>query len=328
MSITAKSIDATIGRILPLECRGDLNSSHAVSQQSELNDYQKTKVEGILKEPCSDIQRPIVAVSGEENTVSAAPSCDQAAPSIVNALYSDIMQLLFNSCFSVCDFATVTALACLNKHWYTHSTNFWVGRDLRDIKQLCPELTILDAKAQGVKCEDEPKISKPLLLKWAKELSPHVEDNAGVTQLTMPKGTTLNQLIQIAKAEGMTVHVLWDSIIQELGDVPVEQTYGILITNSVFSNSRSKAVNLQNKLVRRRGCQMPTVQEYIALLVFTYKAFKKCLYGHNPSTFARSSTRVEDSPLVVGDLTSTARFYLGSSNFSDESRGAGGQRKF
>jgi predicted NAD-dependent protein-ADP-ribosyltransferase YbiA (DUF1768 family) len=247
---------------------------------------------------------------------------------LANELYSDIVDRLFNAYASQCNFETLTAGACVNKLWNSCSTNFWAGFDLKDLTTLCPQLTILDANTQGVKCEDEPKISKLRLLKWVREISPHVEGNAGVTQLTMTKGTTLNQLIEVAKGAGLTVDLLWDRIIPALGDVPVDQTYSILITNSVFLNSRNKAYNLQKILVEGHGCVMPTVQEYVALCVYTNKVFKKCLYGQNPWTYGRSSTHVGTIPLVVGGSAPAGLDVNYGSSFGFESSGAGGQRKF
>ena len=260
---------------------------------------------------------------------AADQSTGQSPParshSLANELYPDIIERFFNGYLCGSDFKTLSVLACVNKHWNKYSSEFW---DKLDLKQVYPELTILDAKAQGVKCEDEPKISKFRLIKGFKEISPHVEGNAGVTQLTMTKGTTLNQLEEIAKGEGITVDVLWDRIVPTLGDVAVEQTYGILITNNVFLNSRNKAFNSQKTLVEGDGCEMPTVQEYVALCVYTNKVFKKCLYGQNPWTFGRSSTHVGNYPLVVGGSAPARLRVHNPATLTMRSFGAGGQRKF
>ena len=342
MSIHAIPKDAkdTIDRMMSTALSGDVNTAVVVLNQSDLNEDQKAKIAGILKEPRSDnqektitaMQQRIIAVVGEENIASTAASLSATqrllarSHYIVNELYPDILERFFNGYLCGSDFKTLSAVACVNKHWSNCSTKFWIGLDLKDLKQLCPELTILDAQAQGVQCEDEPKINKLRLIKWVREISPNVEGDAGVTQLTMTKGTTLNQLIEIAKGEGMTVNI-WDRITEELGDVAVEQTYGILITNSVFMNSRNKAFTLQKTLVEGHGCEMPTVQEYVALCVYTFKVFKKCLYGQNPWTFGRSSTHVGNDPLVVGG-SAPARLYVYDDNFPHEINGAGGQRKF
>jgi predicted NAD-dependent protein-ADP-ribosyltransferase YbiA (DUF1768 family) len=264
--------------------------------------------------------------------LNAMQSLQTRCHSVTNDLCSDILERFLFSYLSQCDLITLTAVACVNKHWNNSSTKFW---DKRDLKQLCPELTVLDANAQGVTCEDEPEITKLRLLKWVKKLSSHVERKAGVTLLTMTKGTTLNQLIEIAKGEGMTVEVLWDRIIPELGDVPIEQTYGILITNSVFKYSRQIDYSTQKILVEGQGCEMPTVQEYVALCVFTNKVFKKCLYGKNPRTYGRSSTHIGEFPLIVGfsfiaqnEGVASTRLFVRHSRYDHDDRGAGGQKKF
>jgi hypothetical protein len=143
----------------------------------------------------------------------------------------------------------------------------------------------------------------------------------------MRKGLTLNQLVAIAAKAGMDVKIHWNKIVKELGDVPVEQTYVILITNSVFNESRRKSYDQQKELVGAHGCEMPTVQEYVALCVFTNKVFQKCLYGQNPLTYGRTSTQVEGDPLIFGG-SAPARLCVHNFVFVHESVGAGGQRKF
>ena len=345
MSIHAMSKDAkdTIDRVMSTALSCDVNSAIAVVQQSELTQDQKAKITGILQEPRSDheeqtiaaLQQRIVAVV--DNIASAAtpkeqPSSSQVSQVITSdqiGLPSDIIELLLNRYFSGCDFETLSAVRCVNKHWNECSTNFWNKRDVNDIKKLCPGLRILDAKAQGIQCKDEPKISTIQLFKWVSKISPHVEGNAGVTQLTMVKGTTLNQLVAIAEGLGMQVDFQWDRIIPVLGDVPIRQSYVILITNSVFVNSREKCYTLQKKLVQGHGCLMPTVQEYVALCVYTDKVFHDFLYGNsNPRTLARSSTQVDHNPLVVGDSAPGVLNvgYRGNFFYSEEC-GAGGKRK-
>jgi hypothetical protein len=351
MSVSATAKE-TIGRLISTALSGDVNTAVAVLQQSGLNEGQKTKIADILQEPRADnkeqtiaaMQQRIVTVVGEGNIASVAtpneqPSSTQVSQVITSdqiGLPSDIMELLLNRYFSTCEFKTLSAVASVNKHWNSCSTNFWENRDLNDIQKLCPGLRILDAKAQGVSCEDEPKISIRRLLKEVSELSPHVEGDAGVTQLTMTKGTTLNQLVEIAKGLGMTVDLSWGSIKPTLGDVPVEQTYGILITNNVFLQSRNKpfknlverdkAFNIKETLVKGHRCEMPTVQEYVALWIYTNKVFSKCLYGPSPATYGWSSTHIENYPLVVGGST-PKRLNIDSMRFSFAFGGAGGKRK-
>ena len=261
------------------------------------------------------------------NDVKSAASNDQPPE-----LYPDIMTAIFNTCISMCDVRTITAFHCTNKYWNQIAIGYFAGCDL---KQICPELTIMDAKTQKRDCADEPKIDKFKIFKAVKRVAPHVEDNAGVTLLTLIKGDTLNKLIEIAAQEGMQVLVPWNAIIEELGDVPVEETSIILITNSVFMGTREENYNSQNTLVEGHGCQMPMGREHVALCVFAKKIFQKCLYGKNGQnlpTYGRSSTHVQGIPLVVGGFDHRGRLSVNDNvsfdSIDDETFGAGGQLKF
>ena len=137
-------------------------------------------------------------------------------------------------------------------------------------------------------------------------------------------------MVVIAREKGITVSVPWEQILQEHGNISVEQTYRILITNSVFKESRRTPFAQQQKLVDRHGCVIPTVQEYLALCVFTNKVFQKCLYragnGQTPWTYGRSSTHVENYPLIVGG-SAPARVDVHDDSFDAEDCGVGGRRE-
>ena len=230
--------------------------------------------------------------SSQLSMIQASAASNDQAPE----LNSDIMGVLFSTCISLCDLRTIKALPCINKYWSQLTVTFFK----ENLKYVCPELTIMDAKTQQRECFDEPKIDEFKIFKAVKKLAPHVEGNVGVTLLTMIKGDTLNKLIEIAAQERMQATIIDVAIIQEFGNVPVEQTHAILITNNVFKDSRNKAYKAQEILAKEHGCQMPTGQEYVALCVLTKKIFQKCLYGHNPPTYGRSSSHVKSIPLAVG----------------------------
>jgi hypothetical protein len=119
----------------------------------------------------------------------------------------------------------------------------------------------------------------------------------------------------------------WKPLEARLSRIPVEQTYRILVTNTVFMGSRNKNYKSQERIVEGHGCVMPIVQEYVALCVFTSKIFKKCLYGQNPLTSGRSSTHLQGFPLVVGG-SAPARLCVSPYYFDSKNDGAGGRRKF
>jgi hypothetical protein len=350
--------------MMGLALRGFINSAIQVLKQCSFNEEQAAKIQNILRNVLSgnaeqtnaEMKGKILAVlTGEDLKLEIAPSepafqiivtnpetgpgIGQPPANYQNQIHSlqtrshnmtdqlcdDILQLIFLHCQSQSDWKSIGALTCVNQHYKRYATKkYWKQFDL---KLFWPELTILDAKAQGMTIYDEPQISKLAILKYLQKLAPHVENNEGLTLLTMCKGLTLNQLFAIAKQAGIKVSV-WDEIVKELGDVPVEQTYVILITNSVFNESRRKIYDQQKELVSEHGCEMPTVQEYVALCVFTNKFFQKCLYGQNPWTFGRSSTHVKSYPLVVGGFAPASLCVRTLFEFTHENYGAGGQRKF
>jgi hypothetical protein len=365
MSVNTITKD-TVDRMMSPAFGGDLDAAFDVLQQSGLTEDQKVKIAVILTEPrdskeqcIAAMQQRIIAVIEEANIASPAASSEQAAssqatpvapeqgrvssdrlappavvslsatqslqtvsPSVAVELYSDILGKIFYHLFQ-CDFTTLSAVACVNKNWNNSLANFWAGCDL---KQLCPELTILDAKAQGVQCDDEPEINERLLLKSVRELNPHVEGNAGLTQLTMTKGTTYKQLKEIAGGEGMTFQVLLKRITAELGDVAVEKSYRILISNNVLLGSRDKDYNPQKTFVAGLGCEMPTIQEYLALCVHTFKVFKKCLYGETPWTLGCSSTHIGGNPVLMGACR-PEQLVIDDSIQGNAETGAGGTRR-
>jgi hypothetical protein len=234
----------------------------------------------------------------------------------------DISEKIFAQFVAGGDFIGLQALALTSVKLYENFTLLVHSFDLNH----SAGLTILDAKTQGITVDDEPCISKLQIWKCIRNLAHHVENNEGLTLLTMAKGLTLNQLVAIAAEKGIIMNFRLGPILQQVGDVPVEQTYVILITNSVFKESRDKSYYLQEKLVRRHRCQMPTVQEYVALCIFTSKCFKKCLYGRDPLTYGRSSTYAAGFFLAVGGSASGG---LDVKNFHEvkEDFGAGGRRK-
>ena len=216
---------------------------------------------------------------------------------VVPQLNEDIVSEIFEYSFSGGDIKGIQSLACTNKCFYTYITKI---EGALDFKQFCPGLIILDAQTLGLVVDDEPPIKKLALIKNFRDMAFKVENNAGLTLLTMTKGLTLNQLVAIAAKARITVHFGCNGILKELGDVPVEHTYRVVITNNVFINSRNKSYEVLLKDVLEIGCEMPPVQEYVALCIYTQKIFNLCLYGQDRWKYGRSSTHVKKCPLAVG----------------------------
>jgi hypothetical protein len=219
-----------------------------------------------------------------------------------------------------CDLRTVGALFCVS-----HSLRQDVGGCLPPeiTFKLCGDrLRVIDTGAAKT-----PLLNPLELIEKCRRLAPFVKGDAGLTYLIMRKGLTLRQLVTIAKEKGMTVAV-WDQHLEALGDISIGEDDGVLITNNVFKKSRKISRADQEALVHGLGCEIPSVQEYVALCVFTQQMFGKCLYaGKFFKEFACSSTPVLFGTrfLVVG-ACSCPHFDLQVSDVmrNIESSGVGG----
>lgn len=208
-------------------------------------------------------------------------------------LFQDLIQTIFSQCFFKEDYESIGALSCVNMHYNRCATVFW---NRFDLKQFCPNgLSILDAKAQGIEIDDEPPINSLEIFKAFKKLASFVKDNKGLTLLTMRKGLSYNQLVKIAADQGMDVTSL-STEFPELAELPVEQTYRVLITNSIFiGTQREEGGHFERKsVVEKHGCEVPTIQEYVALCVFTNIFFNKCLLEWDSFVVGCSSTPYQD----------------------------------
>jgi hypothetical protein len=163
------------------------------------------------------------------------------------------------------------------------------------------------------------------------KLAPLVEGDAGLTFLIMREGLTLRELVKIAAEKGITVRFAWGDVLEQIGDLPIKQSYGVIITNNVFKGSRQDCWSYSDKkeLVSKVGCEMPPVQEYVALCIFTPEMFGECLYGQNPWTYACSSmcvsTKWKEYPVVVGASTPSQIDVL-TGTFAPASLGTGGRQ--
>lgn len=202
---------------------------------------------------------------------------------------SDIENLIFQEL----SLASLANCASINKHW-----NLAISTYLSQItRKQCVELSgfrlsILDVEQLEFITNSgliepiivEPKSNFLHLLKQVMILSPQVENDQGLTLLTMPKGLTLNKLVQIAANHGMLLNVVsgWNTDL--LRGVPVGETYQILISNSLFLDTRKHSVQEQNCIVEALGCRMPYLLEYCLLCVATQIVYQKQLYGNREDT--------------------------------------------
>ena len=222
---------------------------------------------------------------------------------------------------SLCDDpSTIVALSCVN-HFLNQNVPECLSPEIA-FKICSSRLRVINTGAVTM-----PAFNPFELIKRCHTLAPLVEGDKGLTFLIMCEGLTLRELVTMAAKKGITVDIWFGKILEEIGDIPIMQTYGVLITNNVFKNSRSKRYADQEELCFEIGCEMPTVQEYVALCALTQQMYEECLYGQDPVTYGRSSTHVEGFPLVVGGSV-PSQFLVRASRMFFEHHGVGGCQKF
>jgi len=242
----------------------------------------------------------------------------------------DLIGLFYEQCWTNNDITGIQALACTNKHFYTNISTIVQKIDL---KKLCPLLQIISAKqaeACGFPVQPISVLPKLGIIKAYQAMSPHVEGDAGVTyfNFTLRDDLTLRQIVEIAKAQGITVNFSWDQILTEVGDVAIAQVLPGMGANNVFKDSRNKSFDDQVILAHEHGCELPMAGLQIMHIVLIQKISDRCLFGQDPFTYGRSITRVKGFPLIVGGSAPVCLRVCSSRGFDSEARGAGGWRKF
>ena len=104
---------------------------------------------------------------------------------------------------------------------------------------------------------------------------------------------------------------IWNRILNELGDVPIEKSYWFVMTNDVIEGSRNKNYAHQKALIAwktRSECQLPSLLEAIACCVMHHMTSGEYLYGTDPLTYTRCQEQIEGIPLVVGGFASAGLF--------------------
>ena len=230
----------------------------------------------------------------------------------------------------------------VNRRWKRLSSDatLWNALDLRKISPLLKVFdgsdwdNLVDLSAYGLSIKDVAPLDKrkaiPVLKKFISSL--FIEGNAGVTLLTIPKGLTFKKLIKLVgspKVGNITpFRYIWDPILNEIGDTPVDKTYRIVIMNNVLEGSRNLFINDQKALVNQARCEMPKLLEVAVLLVVTFMVSGERLYNDNPWTYTCCSEQVAGRQVVVGGFASSGG-YVHISGFANDIYGIGGVlRKF
>lgn len=148
----------------------------------------------------------------------------------------------------------------------------------------------------------------PLLCKFFDELDEEscaIEENAGLTILTLPQYLSLEELIEIKNASENCDElqlVFGQGIVPLFGKTRVEKCHRVLVTNSVLTWSRRQLFFSIDGLSKKMGCSSPHVVEAAALGLLTFAAEGKDFPARTTEwpCFTTCVEEMEEDPVIVG----------------------------
>ena len=235
------------------------------------------------------------------------------------------------------------SLVCKDWRAFASTNRLW---QVFDLSKVCPSLKIIDEAvwerhvdlaALGLDASGAPAIDKRALLPFIKKLSSQVESDAGVTLLTMPKGLTLNKLIRLVAAPKLgpatQFQWIWPRIVEVLGNVAVDKTYTLAMTNSVLKDRSNKTIDAQRVLVQKNGGELPGFLPAATLAFLTYVSSPEeqpptRLYGDEPWTSTPCSEQINGFNVAVGGFNLAGLLGYNPTNSVTGCFGAAVARKF
>lgn len=207
-----------------------------------------------------------------------------------------------------------------------------------DIKKRYPSVNFIDENvwethvdlpALGLSFDDAPPLNKRTTILALNKLSSlDREGDAGITFITIPKGHSLNKLKQfiVAPKQGNATcfRFIWKPIEETFGDILVDKTFRVVLTNAPLVGSRKMVVRDHRKLLKKMGCEMPELLPMATLPFLTYISSQetpptRVWYSNNIQAQTSVSENIGKYILVVGNylpngLTAKCFFHTCASN--------------
>lgn len=142
--------------------------------------------------------------------------------------------------------------------------------------------------------------SKALIKKLKRLTTLQLENGAGTTFLTIPKGLTLNKIVQFFNSERNVRISIPPSILEGHGDTAIDETYHVAITNNILLGSKNDDIN-KNELLGLFEMQAPKIIEVVSLIALTY--LNSPVSERNRTILFRfgCSTKCEEGRTIAGD---------------------------
>lgn len=154
----------------------------------------------------------------------------------------------------------------------------------------------------------------------------------------MPKGLTIKKLGELAKKYFPSnidgYRYIWSSIVDGLGDKPVDESVWLLMTKDVLQGSRSKSYSQQKNIVAELAettgvpYQVPTTLEAATCILAEYSRSKNRLFSNSPWTYTSCQENLQGFQAIVGGFASAGLDVYICIYFDDVAVGVAALRKF
>jgi hypothetical protein len=188
----------------------------------------------------------------------------------------------------------------------------------------------VDLKKYGLDLSEVPHVNRRILTKALKPLSRKVEKKMGITNIVIPKGLTLNIVLQIAKDNSVPIGLMFPLILTTFGDVAVGRTRVLFFTNSIFESTRKHTSDQHALDVKTIGqecgiaIQMHEIRDFMAFLVLTYISSSETspIRHYSSNTFTRLIEKVNRYYSLTGGFTHSG-LYAFADNYGYGNMGVG-----
>ena len=145
---------------------------------------------------------------------------------------------------------------------------------------------------------------------------------------------TVNNIGKLFPIQGKATgyKYIWDAIVTEHGDTPVEKEEWLLMTKDVLPRSKNKSYIEQQTLVKslsekaQAEYQVPQLIDAITCIFAEFVSSETRLYSDNPWTYTRCQEKTEGYQVIVGGFARDGLYV--DSDFHFDSGGIGALRKF
>lgn len=279
-----------------------------LNEINTLKEYQKR-----TKPIFATLMRRLEAIEKGNNSKTALKV---TTPSANSRLQPDFLpKVLIYLFLSYLDPESLESCCAIEGLEIATSASLWEAFDL---KSLFPKLTIfdgrewsksLDLRSFGLSVDDEPKLNKRQIIAHLRRLfsTLQIEDDVGITLLTIPKGISLKKGIAIEKQFKPYAKVVdpgsRDAIIlSAFENQTIGQTYRVAITNSVLEDSYKLSIEAQTKLVA-----MLRVRRPITIEALTLHTAILLIYQNNLNQYKRNKKKLCNENFLIKHLFAEKR---------------------